>query len=201
MPSSPYYCISSGCTADTSILVSSTARAFDRIRQKFQTCNDLGERETRKTSSTTTSTNTTSTTNSHPPTNLPALTKMSDSIKVEEKPKLDDITMEDASTTTPVDASKPTSSSTLSALEEFASQKDAQGEWIIKQLPDVLKDKSEQEVAEVKKNIVEQGESQSLTTVTSPLSSRSLELTRPHPLVLLASSPRLTSRSRILLFR
>lgn len=88
---------------------------------------------------------------------------MSDSIKVEEKPKLDDITMEDATTTTSAptteinESNKP--SSTLSAVEEFAPQKNADGELIIKDLPESLKGKSEQEIAEVKKNIVEQGQS------------------------------------------
>jgi hypothetical protein len=78
---------------------------------------------------------------------------MSDSIKVEEKPKLEDITMEDATSSTPAAAS------TVSAVEEFAPQKNADGELIIKDLPEVLKGKSEEEVAEVKKAIVEQGES------------------------------------------
>jgi hypothetical protein len=76
---------------------------------------------------------------------------MSDSIKVEEKPKLEDITMEDATSSTPAAAS------TVSAVEEFAPQKNADGELIIKDLPEVLKGKSEEEVAEVKKAIVEQG--------------------------------------------
>jgi hypothetical protein len=77
---------------------------------------------------------------------------MSDSIKVEEKPKLEDITMEDATSSTPAAAS------TVSAVEEFAPQKNADGELIIKDLPEALKGKSEEEVAEVKKAIVEQGE-------------------------------------------
>jgi hypothetical protein len=76
---------------------------------------------------------------------------MSDSIKVEEKPKLEDITMEDATSSTPAAAS------TVSAVEEFAPQKNADGELIIKDLPEALKGKSEEEVAEVKKAIVEQG--------------------------------------------
>jgi hypothetical protein len=77
---------------------------------------------------------------------------MSDSIKVEEKPKLEDITMEDATSSTPA-----ATASTVSAVEEFAPQKNADGELIIKDLPEALKGKSEEEVAEVKKAIVEQG--------------------------------------------
>jgi hypothetical protein len=83
-----------------------------------------------------------------PPTHV--LFTMSDSIKVEEKPKLEDITMEDATETAP---------STVSAVEEFAPQKNADGELIIKDLPEVLRGKDEKEVAEVKKSIVEQGKS------------------------------------------
>lgn len=79
---------------------------------------------------------------------------MSDTVKVEEKPKLEDITMEDATSSTPA-----ATASTVSAAEEFAPQKNADGELIIKELPEALKGKSEEEVAEVKKAIVEQGES------------------------------------------
>jgi hypothetical protein len=88
---------------------------------------------------------------------------MSD-VKVEEnKPKLDDVTMEDVSTAdVKTEDNKPStvvSSTQVPATEEFAPQKGADGELIIKDLPEALKGKSEKEVAEVKKAIVEQGES------------------------------------------
>jgi len=90
---------------------------------------------------------------------------MSD-VKVEEnKPKLEDVTMEDASTSNvKTEDNKPytaqvSSTTQVSATEEFAPQKGEDGELIIKDLPEALKGKSEEEVAEVKKAIVEQGES------------------------------------------
>jgi len=91
---------------------------------------------------------------------------MSD-VKVEEnKPKLEDVTMEDASTSNvKTEDNKPSaavSSTQVPATEEFAPQKGEDGELIIKDLPESLKGKSEEEVAEVKKAIVEQGESPQL---------------------------------------
>jgi hypothetical protein len=89
---------------------------------------------------------------------------MSD-VKVEEnKPKVEDVTMEDASTSNvKTEDTKPStaavSSTQVPATEEFAPQKGEDGELIIKDLPETLKGKSEEEVAEVKKAIVEQGES------------------------------------------
>ena len=91
---------------------------------------------------------------------------MSD-VKVEEnKPKLEDVTMEDASTSNvKTEDNKPSaavSSTQVPATVEFAPQKGEDGELIIKDLPESLKGKSEEEVAEVKKAIVEQGESPQL---------------------------------------
>jgi hypothetical protein len=87
---------------------------------------------------------------------------MSD-VKVEEKPKLDDITMEDASTTTKVEQDQvKQEESTVpkkSVLEEFAPQKKEDGELVIQELPEALKGKTDEEVAEVKKSIIEQSKS------------------------------------------
>jgi hypothetical protein len=120
---------------------------------------------------------------------------MSDSIKVEEKPKLEDITMEDATSSTPAAAS------TVSAVEEFAPQKNADGELIIKDLPEALKGKSEEEVAEVKKAIVEQGE---LVGSISNFYMRVLLASRCawYPVLLWSLPPCISPLySRILLFR